>query len=70
MGEGTAEVCEKGRTKMKESKEVIHVMGICEVDHVFLRPNQLYRFEVIEGCEKCKKLAEVYEKVDNPKQKD
>ena len=31
-------------------------MGLCEVEHIMLRPNQLYRFVVMPDCEKCKAL--------------
>ena len=31
-------------------------MGLCEVQHIMLRPNQLYRFVVMPDCEKCKAL--------------
>jgi len=31
-------------------------LGLCEVEHIMLRPNQLYRFIVMPGCEKCKAL--------------
>lgn len=34
-------------------------MGLCEVGHIFLKPNQLYRFVVIEGCKKCAALAHI-----------
>jgi hypothetical protein len=40
----------------KESDCSVTVMGLCEVEHVFLRPNQLYRFVVMPGCDKCKAL--------------
>lgn len=35
-------------------------LALCEVPHLFLRPNQLYRFTVRPGCPKCAKLAEPY----------
>ena len=41
---------------MSDRKESVTVMGLCEVEHVFLRPNQLYRFVVMPGCDKCKAL--------------
>lgn len=28
-------------------------MGLCEVPHVFLNPNQLYKFVVMPGCGPC-----------------
>jgi len=39
---------------MSDRKESVTVMGLCKVEHVFLRPNQLYRFVVMPGCDKCK----------------
>ena len=55
---------------MKEPENVCE-MALCEVEHLFLRPDQLYRFVVMEGCDRCKKLAEVYETVTNDwKQRD
>lgn len=45
----------------------IHILALCEQNAIFLRPNTLYRFEVVKGCKKCKKLASVYEDVDWPK---
>lgn len=41
---------------MEEVKEHIIEMYICEVDHIILQPNQLYRFLIHPNCEKCKKL--------------
>ena len=40
----------------KESDCSVIEMGLCEVEHVMLRPNQLYRFIVMPGCDKCKAL--------------
>lgn len=45
----------------------IHVLALCEQEAVVLRPNVLYRFEVVEGCKKCAKLARVYEDIEYPK---
>lgn len=41
------------------SDEVIE-MGLCEVPHIFLRPNQLYRFVVMPGCKACTDAAVPY----------
>ena len=37
-------------------------MYLCATEHIFLRPNQLYMFKVADGCERCKKMAEISEK--------
>jgi len=39
----------------KDSYEVIE-MNICEVEHIVLRANKLYRFLIDPNCEKCKKM--------------
>jgi hypothetical protein len=54
-------LCEKiaqisGGTPSAESDCSVIEMGLCEVEHVMLRPNQLYRFIVMPGCDKCKAL--------------
>lgn len=36
--------------------EEVEVLALCEVDHLFLRPGVLYRFEIIEGCSTCEAL--------------
>lgn len=70
MGSGARKIREKGKSRMKEPENVCE-MALCEVEHLFLRPDQLYRFVVMEGCDRCKKLAEVYETVTNDwKQRD
>jgi len=43
-------------TPSAESDCSVIEMGLCEVEHVMLRPNQLYRFTVMPGCDKCKSL--------------
>ena len=40
-------------------------MGLCEVEHVMLHPNQLYRFVVMPDCDKCKSL-DVYSPKEMP----
>jgi hypothetical protein len=47
---------------VSESASVPHisVLALCEQDAVILKPDQLYRFEVVEGCEKCARLAGAY----------
>lgn len=45
----------------KTEDEAITVLFLCEQEHLFLKPNQLYRFEVSPGCKRCKELAEIYE---------
>ena len=32
---------------------------LCEINHIFLKPNELYRFVVIPGCKACERLAEL-----------
>ena len=36
-------------------------MGLCEVPHIMLRPEQLYRFVVMPDCQKCKDAAAPYQ---------
>lgn len=43
---------------IKESE--VTEMYLCEVAHLFLRPNQLYRFIVAPDCQKCIDLASHY----------
>ncbi len=40
-------------------------LGLCEVEHIFLKPNQLYVFVVIPDCEKCAQLAKEAEGAHN-----
>lgn len=35
-------------------------MGLCEVSHIHLRPNQPYVFVAIDGCKACAAAAAVY----------
>lgn len=37
-------------------------MWLCEVPHLFLRPDQLYRFGVDPNCQACVSAAAVYKK--------
>lgn len=45
-------------------EQEIHRLALCEYRYLGLRPNTLYIFEPIEGCEKCaamvKEDAEAY----------
>lgn len=43
-----------------ETKQEPVEMGLCEVKHTYLRPNVLYIFRELEGCEECKRLAQIY----------
>ena len=54
---------EKLDLAIKEAESACKVteMGLCEVRGIVLRPNQLYRFLVMPGCEKCK-AEDVYSK--------
>jgi hypothetical protein len=45
-------------TKIIEDK--VHTLALCEQNFLILKPNILYRFEVRENCEECKKLSGVY----------
>lgn len=40
-------------------EEVVE-MSLCEVPHIMLRPDQLYRFAVMSDCQKCKDATEPY----------
>ena len=42
---------------MEKSDERVIRMYLCEVQHVFLKPDRLYKFEVDMDCENCKRLA-------------
>lgn len=33
-------------------------MGLCETEHVLLKPNRTYRFVVMPDCDRCKELAD------------
>lgn len=44
----------------KQDDENICVLCLCESQHLYLRPNQLYRFVVCPDCEECKELASHY----------
>jgi len=34
-------------------------LALCETEMVILKPDQLYRFVVVPGCERCAKLQEM-----------
>ena len=38
----------------------VTILALCEQEAIFLKPNQLYKFEVVEGCEKCKRIQKLY----------
>jgi hypothetical protein len=42
-----------------DNPELIIEMALCEVNHVFLKANQLYRFVVMPNCKECAALAAV-----------
>ena len=46
-----------------KAEEKIVEMALCEVDHISLRPNSLYRFIVMPDCEACARL-DIYDKKD------
>lgn len=33
------------------------IVALCEIDHIFLHPNQLYIFEQVPGCATCAEYA-------------
>jgi hypothetical protein len=43
------------------TKAEVFEMGLCEVYHIILRKNQLYRFVILGDCEKCKEIASHYD---------
>ena len=47
---------------MENEIEVNHdvvVLMLCESEQVFLKPNQLYKFEVAENCKRCKEMEKI-----------
>ena len=46
-------------TEAEQKQEKVVTMALCEVLHVCLRPNQLYKFVVMPGCDACKE-ADAY----------
>lgn len=48
------------REPAKDVGEGVEEMRLCEQEFLTLRPNQLYRFTVAPGCEKCEGIAAVY----------
>jgi hypothetical protein len=42
------------------NEETVTEIALCEVDWIFLRPNQLYRPIAVPGCEACLILASQY----------
>lgn len=51
--------CLKPKEDPQKVDDVVE-MGICEVPHIMLRPDQLYRFVVMPGCKKCAEAASPY----------
>jgi hypothetical protein len=45
--------------RLTEPEPIQHVtvLALCEQDMLVLKPNVLYRFEVVEGCRSCAALA-------------
>ena len=39
--------------------DTVITLALCESEAVFLRPNTLYRFEVIDGCKRCEEIAAI-----------
>ncbi len=50
---------------INKNDEVI-TLALCEQSWLTLRPNQLYKFEIMPDCEECLRLAEVYEDANSP----
>jgi len=48
-----------GRRSAVDAGDVIE-MGLCEAEHVFLRPGRTYRFISMPGCARCRELADIY----------
>lgn len=46
--------------KIEVNNTLATEMRICEVNHIYLRPNQVYVFTVSEDCAACKEYAGVY----------
>lgn len=36
------------------------ILALCEANEIVLRPDRLYKFTVVPGCEKCKAIADSY----------
>ena len=47
-------------TQKKQESDVVE-MALCETQHLFLRPDQLYVFRVVAGCKECELLAKIYQ---------
>jgi hypothetical protein len=52
--------CLKPEEKPAPKADDVIEMGLCEVPHISLRPDQLYRFVVMPGCAKCESAAAPY----------
>lgn len=39
-----------------EEKDICE-LALCETRHIYLKPNQLYRFVIIPDCKECERLA-------------
>jgi len=44
-------------TVEEQEQGTVIEMCLCEVEHVFLHPNQKYRFVVLPGCKRGQQLA-------------
>lgn len=42
-------------------QEDVQTRFLCESEHLVLRPNALYRFEVNPNCVRCRELAAIYD---------
>lgn len=56
IAENGGEVIKKKKTK--QSTDVVEV-ALCEVSRIFLRPDQLYKFVVMDNCSECATLAAI-----------
>ena len=45
---------------MPKKKHVVK-LAYCEFEHLYLRPNTLYKFIIIDGCESCAAKFKEYE---------
>lgn len=59
IAENGGEVVKKKTGKTKQSTDIVEV-ALCEVSRILLRPDQLYRFVVMDNCSECAHLAAIY----------
>lgn len=55
--EDSIDDCEQAEYVRVDSAEPVE-MALCSTEQVFLKPNQLYRFYVKEGCAECAHIAD------------